>query len=202
MGDLKNRTFSPLFLRLASWILFYRLWFSISEFSLHFNSRKSFKNLVLDPDQSCTMPEKPLHAPGVVSHSRSTVQCAAVFDFCVLGLPLHACITHGRPKIHTYHVCTGSLFIVAPLGRCAHSLLFWDYDWSGIELAPVCVSSMDLESCVLPREQWLHSWCFGAGIRGFLAGAVRPWLVQNSAVLQSEQWGWLAGGNCPKFKKK
>lgn len=76
VGDLKNRALNPLFLRVASWILLYKLWFSISEFSLHFNSRKAFKNLILDPDQSCTMPERPLCTPGGVS---------PVFDFCVLA---------------------------------------------------------------------------------------------------------------------
>lgn len=115
VGDLKNRALNPLFLRVASWILLYKLWFSISEFSLHFNSRKAFKNLILDPDQSCTMPEDPCVLL-VVSH-----QCLIFVCWqkpADLGLPLHTCITHGGPKIHKYHVCTGSLFILAPHGRC------------------------------------------------------------------------------------
>lgn len=116
------------------------------------------------------MPETPLHAPGVVSHSRSTVQCAAVFDFrLVAGASWPgAAFTHLHYtwEAQNSHIARLYRHSVHTHGRCAQSLLFWGYDWSRIDLAPARAPPMGLESCVLPREQWLHSRCFGAGFGG------------------------------------
>lgn len=107
------------------------------------------------------------HTPAAMCSAQQGLIFAYWQEPADLGLPLHTCLTHGRPKIHTYHVCTDTLFIIlAPNGRCAQCLLFWVYDWSGIEL--VRASLMGLESCALSREQWLHSWGFRAGFRGSL----------------------------------
>lgn len=150
------------------------------------------------------MPETPLCAPGVVSHSRSPVQCAALIflywqEPADLGLPWHTCITHGRPKIHTQHICTGTLFI--PMADVHEA--FSSGTMAGVELTLLLLVHLQgaWKAVSSPESRGFTAGVLGQTL-GVLPTAIRPWLVQNSTILQVEHWGWVAGGNCPKFKKK
>lgn len=82
-----------------------------------------------------------------------------------LRLPFHTCITRGRPKIHTYCVCTSSLFMYTSLGRRVCSLLVWEYD-SEVELNSLPLARLRgaLKAVLAGERRWLLSRHFGAGI--------------------------------------
>lgn len=105
------------------------------------------------------MPETALHAPGAVSHSRSTVQCPAVFDFHLLAGArwpgaafAHLPYTWEAQNSHVPRWLRQCIHISSPWRMCTKPSL-WDRDWRGIDLPPARVSPVGLESSVLPRGQ-------------------------------------------------
>lgn len=118
------------------------------------------------------------HTPGALC---SAQQCL-IFIYWQgpgdLGLPLHTCLTHGRPKIHTYHVGSGSVFILAPHGECAQSPLFGTVTEGELSFLLLVCPQWAWKALSSPEGRVASQLLFWGRHWGLLAAAATPWLLQ------------------------